>query len=488
MSILNFPLIPESKSHIWNIEAHIAFTAERNKPAKLSFYIPHSSKIFGIINENFVSLGYGISTAAEGENRKAVWSVRSTSGYQELYYRASIQRLARREPLNKSAPPEIKKPELEGAQLLAAEAIMAEVREKSADTESMILELLKLLYLDEPDKNLLLLLGEKASSPKRLNLAVKLLATLNVYAQAVHGIRLEERNSAAEFVHWLEVYDNGQFHPYQPHTGEAGIPNNYFQWWKGSGSLVRLQGGSKIQTSLSVNLDQEEGIRAAINRSKAKRSFLLDFSLFSLPTRTQAVYRVLLLVPLGAFLMVILRNVIGIRTFGTFMPVLIAMAFQETELIWGLILFTMLTAAGLSIRLYFEYLKLLVVPRLAAILIVVILLMATLSILAQKLGLGHGLSVALFPLVILTMTIERMSILWEELGPSEALQQGLGSLAVAALVYQVMSIKHVEHLIFVFPELLLPLLAGTLLLGRYSGFRLFELWRFRSLIRKGDDE
>ena len=81
----------------------------------------------------------------------------------------------------------------------------------------------------------------------------------------------------------------------------------------------------------------------------------------------------------------------------------------------------------------------------------------------------------------MTMGIEHMSVVWEERGPSEAFQEGAGTLLVAALAYQVMSLDMVEHLIFVFPELLLVVLAATLLLGRYSGYRLLELFRFRAL-------
>jgi hypothetical protein len=165
------------------------------------------------------------------------------------------------------------------------------------------------------------------------------------------------------------------------------------------------------------------------------------------------------------------------------MPVLIALAFRETQLLWGLLLFTVLVGAGMSIRLYFEHLKLLVVPRLTAVLIVVIVFMVTFSILTHKLGLERGLSVALFPMVILTMVIERISIVWEELGPTEALKQGMGTLIVAAFTFVVIRIKYVEHFIFVFPELLFVLLAATLLLGRYSGYRLLELWRFKALMK-----
>jgi hypothetical protein len=135
----------------------------------------------------------------------------------------------------------------------------------------------------------------------------------------------------------------------------------------------------------------------------------------------------------------------------------------------------------MSVRFYLEHLKLLLVPRLAAVVIVVIGVMALLSTVSFKLGFTGGLSVALFPIVILTMTIERMTVVWDERGPKESLTQAAGSLTVAILCYLLMNAEIVEHLSFVFPELLLLVLAGTLLLGRYSGYRLTELSRFKVL-------
>jgi hypothetical protein len=117
------------------------------------------------------------------------------------------------------------------------------------------------------------------------------------------------------------------------------------------------------------------------------------------------------------------------------------------------------------------------------VVIVVILILAMLSVLSYRLGFERGLSVGLFPIVILTMTIERMTVVWEERGPAEALQQALGSIAVGSLCYFVMNLPLVEHLFFVFPELLLVVLGATLLLGRYTGYRLTELRRFRVLAR-----
>jgi hypothetical protein len=135
-----------------------------------------------------------------------------------------------------------------------------------------------------------------------------------------------------------------------------------------------------------------------------------------------------------------------------------------------------------------ERLRLLLVPRLTSVLIIVVLLMAAVSIIANQLSLEVGLSVALFPMVIMAMTIERMSIAWEERGAGFALKEGIGTLLVACVAYLAMSWAPLEHFMFVFPEALLILLAATLVIGRYSGYRLSELFRFRALARELDSK
>ena len=480
--VLGFPLSPQKVSEVWNVEAHISFLAQ-NKPTKVSLVIPRSTRRFAIVNENFISQGFGITTAIEDANRQVEWSIRKAKGRQILYYRAEIRRIETKESGVAGKPPEIEDPKFEGPYLTAAQSLIADIRARSADADTLVKELLKRLTTTQVDDNIALLLGKQTAISNKVRLAVRVLAQAGLPARAVHGIRLEDENRNAPLLHWIQIYDEKQWRAYNPITGEAGIPADYMPWWRGTRPLVQVKGGDRLEATLSVNLRQEEAVRSAIQNGKIKSPLLLDFSLFSLPVHAQAIYRVLLLVPLGAFVLVILRNVIGIKTFGTFMPVLIALAFRETLLLWGIILFSLVVGLGLAIRLYLEHLKLLVVPRLASVLTVVVLLMALLSVLTHKLGLERGLSVALFPMVIVTMTIERMSIVWEERGASEALQQGLGSMVVAIIAYLIMAIGYIEHIMFVFPELLLVLLAGTLMLGRYYGYRLLELLRFRALVK-----
>ena len=287
-------------------------------------------------------------------------------------------------------------------------------------------------------------------------LPVVLVTSLDPQAERVKGIEAGADDFLSKPVNWTELFARVR-------------------------SLLRVKGGSGVDARVSVAMNKETALGGATVRGQRLVPGLLSFSLFSLPLETQAVYHVLLMVPIGALILVLMRNVVGFKTFGTFMPVLIALAFRETQLLWGVILFSLVVGLGLSVRFYLERLKLLLVPRLASVLIVVVMLMAAISILSHKLGVHQGLSIALFPMVIMTMTIERMSIVWEERGAGEAFQEGGGSLAVAALTYIVMAMTPMQHLLFVFPELLLVVLAATLLLGRYTGYRLTELRRFRAL-------
>jgi hypothetical protein len=147
----------------------------------------------------------------------------------------------------------------------------------------------------------------------------------------------------------------------------------------------------------------------------------------------------------------------------------------------------LIVSLGLLFRFYLERLRLLLVPRLAAVVTIVVLLMTTISIISDQLGTETGLSVSLFPMVIISMVIERMSIVWEERGAATAIREGLGSLAIAALAFLVMSLDVLAYWVTVFPEVNLIVLGLIVTLGRYTGFRLTELARFRELARTGDE-
>lgn len=478
-SVLGFPLREDASQAVWIIEASLKFDAGPSA-IKAELKVPALTPGFATINEDRVRRGYGFDIENVLGGKLARWSVRRANGEQRLYYRVEVFE----DPSvieTDTTPPFPSPPELDEPYDLAARDLMREARQRSADADTLVTALLDAVNDPSPDSNVDLLFPEGISNLRRVHRLTELLAYERVPARAVRGLLLadEQRNSPVRT--YLEIHNGVDWVFYDISTGDRGLPREFFVWWRGADTLAELQGGSDLELNFAVRRSQRRVLDIAESRGVRRGSALVDYSLYSLPIQTQAVYAVLLMVPIGALVMVVLRNFVGVKTFGTFMPVLIALAFRETQLIAGIVLFTLLTGMGLGMRFLLERLRLLLVPRLTAVLIIVVILMLMVSILAHQMGIETGLSVALFPMVIIAMTIERMSIVWEERGASEAIGQGFGSLLVAGLAYLVMGIDAIEYLVFAFPELLLIILAMVLLSGRYTGYRLLELERFDAL-------
>ena len=112
-----------------------------------------------------------------------------------------------------------------------------------------------------------------------------------------------------------------------------------------------------------------------------------------------------------------------------------------------------------------------------------VVVISVISVLSQKLGLERGLSVSLFPMVILTMTIERLSITWEERGGGHAFKVAVGTIIAGSIAHALMSISWLVYFIFTFPAVLLILVGFMLAMGRYRGYRLTELFRFKAFLK-----
>lgn len=476
--ILDVPLTDTENVNSWMIEANLHFMTERNTPVKASFTIPYMPPHLAILDEYFVAQNYGVTTNLNGYNRRVVWSLRRSTGRpQSLYYRA-IVREADNNDSYLAKPPRVKVQPLEENKKMAVDTIIDQSRQSSADIQTFAQATLK--ELNKKNGNAKLLVSNDFSDTNIVDAAILVLNQVKIYAMPIMGIHLAQQNKA-DFKLFLAVFNGKEWIYINPRTSSTGLPKDFLAWQYGSQPMYDVLGGKKPQFTLTVSPTPMNALSIAKAHGLQSNSQLLRFSLLQLPVHVQETYKILLMLPVGAFIILLLRNFIGLKTFGTFMPVLIALAFRETHVIWGIVLFTIIVSFGLVARFYLEKLRLLLVPRLAAILTVVVLLMIFISVISQNLGLESGLSVALFPMVILTMTIERMCISWDERGAYDAIKSGVGSIVAAVIAFGAMNYTPLQYLIFAFPELLLVLLALILWFGQYRGYRLFELLRFNAL-------
>lgn len=502
---LEFPLEPTDNYDSWYVEAKLAFRPDRSlrtnedswdaRPVKLSLHLPSAPSDLAMVDEQFVAEGFGQTESEEEDgDRLAVFTKRKGERRELIYYRAILYRLdspgprsrAEKEPKAKSPYSKKSRPdrveEEEEPLLLAIDSVIEQARAESADKRSFIKALAKLAA--EPDDRHRLIMAEAQQASTPAALTVLLMNAANVPARLVHGVSLSTaRQHIRQFDSWAEVWYRNRWRPINRETFDLFFTEPYLRWWVGNEPPFTLQGGKRAELDISIKRNTDNALTRALWKSGEDAKLLARFSLFTLPISLQLMFEVMLLIPVGGLLISFLRQVIGLRTFGTFMPVLIALSFRETGLLAGVLTFCLLVTLGLIIRSWFHRLQLLVVPRLTAVLTIVVMLIALLALISHNVGLQLGLSLSLFPIVILTMTIERMAITWDESGAKEATLVGLGSLVAAALGFAVMSDPLVLHLLFTFPELLLVILALSLLLGRYNGYKLSEYWRFRRLAR-----
>ena len=479
--VLGIPVSEDETDNLWNIDAKVEFQANPREPVKLHMFVPPLNQDYVSLNESFISNNYGVSVNHSDDNRRVTWSARRASGKQTLYYRLVMTKRYSGEQIKAKGSIYRESLPIEGAEKIAAEALLAPIRQHSADVETFISETIKRVN-NTSDDNIRLLLGGDTSSERKAAVIDLLLSIAHVPMQRLHTIRLEADVQQSPEL-WLRSFNGEKWLYFNPQSGEQGLPKDRMIWWFGDEPLVSLDGGSKVAVTFALNNSEMNAIRLAKLSNENTAEGFLDYSLYGLPLQTQQTYQIMIMIPLGVMVILILRNLGGLQTLGTFTPVLIALAFRETQLGFGIILFTIITTLGLSLRSYLEHLKLQMLPRLSVVLTFVVVLIAVISLFSHKLGLERGLSVALFPMVILTMTIERLSITWEERGGNHAFKVAVGTLFAAALSHYLMSIPELAYFIFTFPAVLLIMVGFMLAMGRYRGYRLTELFRFKAFLK-----
>jgi hypothetical protein len=301
-----------------------------------------------------------------------------------------------------------------------------------------------------------------------------------IAARPALGLYLEDARRHQNLTRLVQVYDEDHWVLFNPYTGEQGVPENLLLWHTGGESILDVAGGNRSRVSFSMIHQTVPALD--LIKAQYKDSIFSVLSIQHLPIEEQSMFKLLLLLPIGALVVVFMRIIIGLKTSGTFMPILIAMAFLQTSLVLGVVSFVSVVAMGLVLRTYLSRLNLLLISRIATLVVLVIFIISALSLIGYQMGFNTGMTITFFPMIIIAWTIERMSILWEEEGPKEVMVQGGGSLLVAVLAYTLMQFSLVGHLTFNFPELNLVALALIMLMGQYTGYKLSELRRFRAMV------
>ncbi|MFO0807243.1 MAG: 7TM domain-containing protein [Gemmataceae bacterium] len=315
-------------------------------------------------------------------------------------------------------------------------------------------------------------------SAAKARLLAALLRNREIPARLVTGLTLTNDDEQLPHI-WVEAWVRDHWLPMCPFYHHYGrLPRTFLVFGRDDVRLVRGRGVRNLSCAFLVSrLPAGSVLPEPVSRLQRLFTAL---SFFHLPATEQRLIEFLLLLPVAALVICVFRNVVGMPSFGTFAPALIGMVFRETASLPGAIVFVGLIVVGWFMRRMLDRLHLLQVPRTAVMLSLVVTLLIVVVTTAVHWHLAHAVS--LFPIVILTGLIERFWTLDEEDGSGHSFKVLLSTMTIAAVVAGVVGFPWVGKMLFRCPETLGLVMAAQVLLGRYTGYRLSEMVRFRDLV------
>ena len=479
IKVWGFSAVPNEKTEVWTIDARISFKPT-GKPIEISLSTPSINGGYKVLSEDVIATGY--ETVKDDEHNRMIIKSGPRKTKQNVYYRIMIyDNEYTRGKIREVQAPEVTKPQFENEQQQGlVEEIWALANKQEGTPPAQIIKTLNADILPPevdaflPVKTTRQILAEKV---------IYLLSYKGIPARIVRGVKLNEKKHLSSADLMLEAYENDKWMIYNLKTGEFGIPEDFVPFQRGGVSLLDVSGGTDSQVKFSVLKSSISSFNMAGRRAKYENSRLFDYTIYNLPTLEQNTLKWLMIFPLAILLVVIMRNVIGISTMGTFTPMLISMSLIKTGFISGLLCYGLIVILGLIIRTTLSRLNLLLVPRISAVVIFVILIMQVLTVIGYRYDFGIMLSAAFFPIIITAWIIERASITWEEEGAKNATKQIINTSVVALFTYFVISNKYILHFMYAFNEWNLVILFIVMLLGTYTGYRIVELKRFAPLIK-----
>jgi transglutaminase-like putative cysteine protease len=327
------------------------------------------------------------------------------------------------------------------------------------------------------------LVAESGDSGGKSRLLVALCRNRGIQARVVTGLILS--GDREQGLHrWVEAWVNDHWLaacPTYRHFGTRQLPINYLVLGVGDDEPIRGS-GRQTQYGFVVHSLQDPIADDGVPYSGI-RAFWLRLSFYNLKPAEQHLVRFLLLLPVSALIVSIFRTLIGVPTYGTFSPALLGLAFADFRALpWALGIFLVVVIIGWLMRHLLDRFHLLLVPRTAILLTLIIIFLIIVTMVAGHNNVPVTQYVALFPLVILTHLVERFWTVEAEDGTRAAFRILAGTLFVAASISLSLGPDIVGLWLFRHPEALGLVLAAQFLLGRYTGYRLSELYRFQDLI------
>ena len=424
----------------------------------------------------------------DGENKRATW-MGEVEGFKKISYqfevvgqpvRYAIPQDMAYAPVLDNGDPYLASTEVIQADSPEIRALAVSLTEGSKTMGDMVSAIYDVVMAIPSNSNgdvtdaLSALHDYEASCNGKTRLFVALCRSLKIPSRMVGGLVMENTRKKTSHA-WAEVLMGDSWVPFDALNGHfASLPAHYLELYKGDEFL--------ITRNPEISFDYAYDIRESRLNSYADYALLDLWQIIDEAGISEALLKALMLLPLGALLVAISRNIIGFKTFGVFLPVLVALSLLETGMVPGLILLTSIVLVVALLNYPLEWWGVQYTSKIAMMLIAVVIV----SLLAMKFLLAtQWLSAAsplFFPIIILTVISERFAKKIDEEDLKSALGLYVQTMAVTVFIFFILSSTLIQNFLITFPEVIISLAGINLLLGKWIGIRITEYKRFYALL------
>jgi len=316
---------------------------------------------------------------------------------------------------------------------------------------------------------------KKANTRERSLLMVALSRKAGIPARIVTGLELTD-DPVASPVYWVEVYAVDRWLSYHPGLGyRHSLPVNYVAFDKFGGGIVSgLIPSENITRTGSTRTDYIQNIEISVERvsdsmispDNTRSEWYQVFMLDRLPSDTREQLSLLMLLPLAALLCSLIRQLVGLHSYGVFTPAILALAVtyadRETTL---LILAITLVLVYLGRPTFHQQMSR--TPRLSIIFTLVAFSMVIGVSILDYFAAGIDGHLILLPIVIITSLIDRFFSAIELHGYHTAFIRLFWTAVLTVISLPILQQDWLGTLILRYPESHLITLALLILVSSY---------------------
>jgi len=191
-----------------------------------------------------------------------------------------------------------------------------------------------------------------------------------------------------------------------------------------------------------------------------------------------------LMLPIAATVIAFARQILGIKAFGLYIPLITTLAFLATGIKYGVFLFIIIVVVGTLLRYVLRKTRLPYLPRMTLTLIMIILSIYILFILAIYLEKTGFIQVSIFPVLILIVLSEKFIATQIRLGNKTAIILTLETLILSIICYYLITWSALQQFALLYPIIIIGgAIILNILLGRWTNLRLTEFFRFKQVVK-----